>query len=211
MLYHLGHYRPNAQERDISIAWLRRRTLRSAIHAEGGRRKREGPDPGMFLGLIREKIVQYWYWAAIFMRKVVPARNFWEEGHESTFNPYNRNIPLHPKSQPACLVIILIQQHTRHILVGGLEHFLFFHIFPFSWEFQLTFIFFRGIIGIPPTSIHIGKRWPLWAMGTSCSLLSARFWGGGAQDLPRVGRWCFLVDECRPHKAVPQFLSYVGL
>ena len=39
-------------------------------------------------------------------------------------------------------------------LVGGLEHFLFFHILGISYS-QLTFIFLRGV-GIPPT------RYPFW-------------------------------------------------
>jgi hypothetical protein len=40
-----------------------------------------------------------------------------------------------------------------HYLVGGLEHFVFFHIVGISSS-QLTFIFFRGV-GIPPTSYAI--------------------------------------------------------
>ena len=34
-------------------------------------------------------------------------------------------------------------------IIGGLEHFLFFHILGMSYS-QLTFIFFRGV-GKPPT------------------------------------------------------------
>ena len=40
-------------------------------------------------------------------------------------------------------------------LVGGLEHFLFFHILEISSS-QLTLIFFRGV-GTPPTSITISS------------------------------------------------------
>ena len=43
----------------------------------------------------------------------------------------------------------------KYILVGGLEHFLFFHILGKSSS-QLTFILFRGV-GQPPTSIYIYK------------------------------------------------------
>ena len=39
---------------------------------------------------------------------------------------------------------------TIHYLVGGLEHFHFFHIWGIS-SIQLTFIFFMGV-GIPPNS-----------------------------------------------------------
>ena len=48
-------------------------------------------------------------------------------------------------------------------MVGGLEHFLFFHVLGMSSS-QLTVIFFRGI-GIPPTRIGLD---PLsnWIHGT---------------------------------------------
>ena len=38
-------------------------------------------------------------------------------------------------------------------IIGGLEHFLFFHILGMSYS-QLTFIFFRGV-GQPPTRMGV--------------------------------------------------------
>ena len=50
--------------------------------------------------------------------------------------------------------VLLVRVYTYiYILVGGLEHILFFHILGMSSS-QLTFIFFRGV-GQPPTSIYI--------------------------------------------------------
>jgi hypothetical protein len=50
------------------------------------------------------------------------------------------------------LLILVVVSPT---LVGGLEHFLFFHILGIS-STQLTFIFFRGV-GIPPTRSTVGS------------------------------------------------------
>ena len=50
---------------------------------------------------------------------------------------------------------------TAHILVGGLEHFLFFHILGIIIPTD-ELIFFRGV-GIPPTSIH-NTIWVLFVL-----------------------------------------------
>jgi hypothetical protein len=51
--------------------------------------------------------------------------------------------------------ILMTTQHLHtnviFVLIGGLEHFILFHILGISRS-HLTFIFFRGV-GIPPTGI----------------------------------------------------------
>ena len=65
--------------------------------------------------------------------------------HEHPLNPMTSSmlfVNLFPMKPPVFPIMILY-------LVGGLEHFLFFHILGMSSS-QLTFIFFRGVAQ-PPT------------------------------------------------------------
>jgi hypothetical protein len=55
---------------------------------------------------------------------------------------------------------------AQHFLVGGLEHFLFFHILGIIIPTD-ELIFFRGV-GIPPTSFGRG----FWKISREC----LRFW-----------------------------------
>jgi len=55
-------------------------------------------------------------------------------------------------------------RNTDTYLVGGLEHFLFFHILGMSSS-QLTFILFRGV-GQPPTRIWPIYRWFTWPINS---------------------------------------------